>query len=655
MSSQSSGDGTALFNLFLIFSIAILGLHCYIFLYPEAIKMHLNIGFFDTFLYRFDVINSKFFTGYQALLSALALDIVYVIGARPKKSTTSTIRISILYLAIGLIIYFFAGIVLSNFTSNLFFAITYIIFLFCGFFLINTGFMHMWKLLFLSTPKDPFNDENETFAQETKKITNPFSINIATRYFHKGKECSGWINVINPFRGTMVIGNPGSGKSYAVIEEFMSQSMAKGFTSCIYDYKFPSQTLVQYNNFLAYKAKNGIQPSFYVINLDDPEYSHRCNPLSYKFLQNQSDAVAAATTLMFNLNKSWLQKRGDFFVESPIALVSAIIWYLRLVNDGKYCSLPHLIMLLSKSDEVIFSLLRTKEELKPLISTFQDALDKGAMEQLAGQTASARIPLSQLAYKELFWVFSGDDFDLDINNPDDPKVVCIGNNPQRETAYNAPIGLFFTQIIKEVNKQSKLPCLLSVDEFPSIYMMGVDNLIATARSNKVAVVLGMQDFSQIIRNYGKEVADVIINICGNIFAGQVVRETAKAIQDMFGKIRQKKESVSISKDGTSKTLDFQMDFVLPESKISNFSQGQFASKVADNFDQPLAIKVSVAKIFIDPASKGYTLATHLPLITEFPVDENGVNLKNEILEQNYLKIINDIDYIISTELPFYSP
>jgi YWFCY protein/Type IV secretory system Conjugative DNA transfer len=645
----------SLFNFFLIFSIALLIVNCYFVTYPFWQSHQLNIKIIDDLLIKANSGGGFLGNPTYILLTALVLDVVFVIGSYPKKSTTATIKSGLGYLGIGCIVYFSALLFYKILPNGLLFFLLYTICVFVGFFLINTGFMHLWKILGLSTPKDRFNDENETFAQETKKVENEYSINITTKFIFKGKETNGWINVINPFRATMVIGNPGSGKSYAVIEEFMWQTMEKGYTSCIYDFKFPTQTLIQYNNLLNHAENFKTPPKFYVINLDDPEYSHRCNPLSPKFLTTQSDAVNASNTLLFNLNKSWVQKKGDFFVESPIALVSALIWYLRLVHDGKFCSLPHLIMLLSKSDEVIFSLMRTKEELKPLITTFQDALDKGAMEQLAGQTASARIPLSQLAYKELFWIFSGDDFDLDVNNPDDPKIICVGNNPQRETAYNAPLGLFFTQVIKEVNKKDKLPCLLSVDEFPSIYMMGVDNLIATARSNKVAVLLGMQDFSQVIRNYGKEVADVIINICGNIFSGQVVRETAKAIQDMFGKIRQKKESVSISKDGTSKTLDWQMDFVVPESKIANFSQGQFAVKVADNFDQQLETKISVAKIFIDPAKKLKDQVKELPIITEFPTDENGNSLKEEILNKNYLKIVNDIDYIISTELPFYTP
>jgi YWFCY protein/Type IV secretory system Conjugative DNA transfer len=645
----------SLFNFFLIFSIGLLIVNCYFVTYPFWQSHQLNIKIIDDLLIKANSNGGFLGNPTYILLIALLFDVVFVIGSYPKKSASATLKSGIGYLAIGALIYFSALLFYKILPNGFLFFVLYTTCVFVGFFLINTGFMHLWKILGLSTPKDRFNDDNETFAQETKKVENEYSINITTKFNYKGKETNGWINVINPFRATMVIGNPGSGKSYAVIEEFMWQTMEKGYTSCIYDFKFPTQTLIQYNNLLNYADNFKHPPKFYVINLDDPTYSHRCNPLSPKFLTTQSDAVNASNTLLFNLNKSWVQKKGDFFVESPIALVSALIWYLRLVHDGKFCSLPHLIMLLSKSDEVIFSLMRTKEELKPLITTFQDALDKGAMEQLAGQTASARIPLSQLAYKELFWIFSGDDFDLDVNNPDDPKIICVGNNPQRETAYNAPLGLFFTQIIKEVNKKDKLPCLLSVDEFPSIYMMGVDNLIATARSNKVAVLLGMQDFSQVIRNYGKEVADVIINICGNIFSGQVVRETAKAIQDMFGKIRQKKESVSISKDGTSKTLDWQMDFVVPESKIANFSQGQFAVKVADNFDQQLDIKISVAKIFIDPAKKMSEQVKELPVITEFPVDENGNSLKDEMLNKNYLKIVNDIDYIISTELPFYTP
>jgi hypothetical protein len=331
-------------------------------------------------------------------------------------------------------------------------------------------------------------------------------------------------------------------------------------------------------------------------------------------------------------------------------LVSAIIWYLRIAFDGKYCSLPHLIMFLSKGDDVIFKIMSKYDELRPMLTPFMDALEKGAVEQLAGQTASARIPLSQIASKELFWIFSGDDFTLDINNKQFPKIVCVGNNPKRESAYSAPLGLFFTQLVKEINQKNRLHSFLSMDEFPSMYTQGIDQLIATARSNKVCVLLGMQDFSQIIRDYGKEVADVIINICGNIFCGQVVRDTAKAVQDMFGKILQQRESIALARQENTITLNTQMEFIVPESKIANFSQGQFAAKVADNFDQMLPLKISNATISIDPQSRTHCELHQLPIITSFPIDENGNSLKEKILDDNFKKIASDIDDLVSEEL-----
>jgi hypothetical protein len=636
-------------NIFLMGGFLILAMNVYMFAHPFFVMMGFNVQLLNDGLIGVNKKTEIFRHPLYSLAVAWVFQIVYIIGTRPTQERKSTYEKGFFYTFLGATLYFGSFIVLRN-QFRVAGSLIYMAAVFAGYYFLITGLMEFWKSINSKYMDDRFNDENETFLQETRLMKNEFSINIPMDFSYKKKERKGWINVINPFRGTMVIGNPGSGKSYAVIEEYIRQASEKCYTACIYDYKFPDQTIIQYNNFIKYAGNYKIKPRFYVINFDDPEYSHRCNPISAKFLSAQSDAVNASKTLLLNLNKSWIQKRGDFFVESPIALVSALMWYLRIAKEGRYCSLPHLIMFLSKSDDVIFKILSKYEELRSLMTPFIDALEKGAMEQLAGQTASARIPLSQVATKEMFWVFSGNDFDLDINNPEDPKIICVGNNPKREIAYSAPLGLFFTQLIKEINQKHRQHSFICMDEFPSLYTQGIDQLIATARSNKVAVLLGMQDFTQITRDYGKEVADVIINICGNIFCGQVVRETAKAIQDMLGKILQERESLNLNRGETTRVLNTQMEFIIPESKIANFSQGQFAVKVADNFDQQLKLKISNGMININPSIRAHANKHQLPIITKFPVDEEGNSLKDKILQENYRRIREEIDYLVAEEL-----
>lgn len=638
------------FNLFILGSIIILGANIYWFTSSFLELMGARVAFVDQALLRMQKSSKLFSHPVQTLLPALLFQVIYVIGTRPKQNTTATFKRGVVLTLTGALLYFFSYFFLSLTLSPAINCIGYALAVVSGFYFLTNGLMEFWKSLSGSLMRDRFNEENETFMQETRLIENEYSVNIPISFEHKRNRHKGWINVINPFRGTMVLGNPGSGKSYAVIEEFMRQCTGKNFSSCIYDFKFPDQTVIQYNNYVQCLKKGKSNTKFYVINFDNPQYSHRCNPISPDLLTAQSDAVNAAKTLLLNLNKTWITKKGDFFVESPIALVSALIWYLRIAKNGKYCSLPHLIMFLSKSDDIIFKILSRYNELRPLMTPFMDAMEKGAVEQLAGQTASARIPLSQIITRELFWVFSGNDFTLDINNPDSPKIICVGNNPKREAAYNAPLGLFFTQLIKEINQKGKTPSFLCMDEFPSLYTQGIDQLIATARSNKVAVLLGMQDFTQITRDYGKEVADVIINICGNIFCGQVVRDTAKAVQDMLGKILQQRESLNLNRGDTTKTINTQMEFIVPESKIANFSQGQFAVKVADNFDQQLKLKISNGSIIIDDKDRQHYKNHELPLITQFPIDENGNSLMERILDDNFKKIQDDIDTLVIEEL-----
>ena len=215
-----------------------------------------------------------------------------------------------------------------------------------------------------------------------------------------------------------------------------------------------------------------------------------------------------------------IQKQGDFFVESPIILLAAIIWYLRIYKDGKYCTFPHAIEFLNKPYADIFTILTSYPSLENYLSPFMDAWQGGAQDQLQGQIASAKIPLSRMISPQLYWVMTGDDFTLDLNNPEHPKILCVGNNPDRQNIYSAALGLYNSRIVKLVNKKGQLKSSIIIDELPTIYFRGIDNLIATARSNKVAVCLGFQDFSQLARDYGDKEAKVIQNTVGNIFSGQ---------------------------------------------------------------------------------------------------------------------------------------
>ena len=530
-------------------------------------------------------------------------------------------------------------------------ATLYIFTLSVGYICLLMAGVWMSRLLKNNLMDDVFNTENESFMQETRLMENEYSVNLPTRFYYKKKWNNGWINVVNPFRASMVLGTPGSGKSYAIVNNYIKQQIEKGFAMYIYDYKFPDLSEIAYNHLLNHLDAYKIKPQFYVINFDDPRKSHRCNPINPAFMTDISDAYESAYTIMLNLNRSWIQKQGDFFVESPIILLAAIIWFLKIYEDGKYCTFPHAIEFLNRPYVQIFPILTSYDELANYLSPFMDAWEGGAQDQLQGQIASAKIPLSRMISPALYWVMTGDDFSLDINNPNEPKVLVVGNNPDRQNIYSAALGLYNSRIVKLINKKKQLKSSVIIDELPTIYFRGLDNLIATARSNKVAVCLGFQDFSQLTRDYGDKESKVIQNTVGNVFSGQVVGETAKTLSERFGKVLQQRQSMTINRNDKSTSISTQMDSLIPASKISNLTQGMFVGAVSDNFDERIDQKIFHAEIVVDSAKVSAEMKAYqpIPIIAEFQNEDGSDNLK-ETIEANYKRTKQEVLTLVDSEI-----
>ena len=550
-----------------------------------------------------------------------------------------------------MLLFFGSEFLLTTRFSVTLLTLSYIATVAAGYICLLTAGVWITRLLKNQLMDDVFNDENESFMQETRLIANEYSVNLPTRFYYKKKWHNGWINVVSPQRGCIVVGCPGSGKSYCVINQFIKQQIEKGYALYCYDFKFPDLSLIAYNQLLKNRDKYVRPVGFYVINFDDPRHSHRCNPLNPAFLSDIADAYESAYVIMLNLNKSWIQKQGDFFVESPIILLAALIWYLKIYENGRYCTFPHAIELLNKPYSDLFTILTSYRELENYLSPCMDAWKGGAMEQLQGQIASAKIPLSRLISPALYWIMTGDDFTLDINNPDAPKVLCVGNNPDRQNIYSAALGLYNARIVKMVNRKGKLKCSILVDEVPTIYFKGLDTLIATARSNKVAVMLGAQDYSQLVRDYGDKEARVIQNTIGNIFAGQVVGETAKNLSERFGKVLQQRKSINMTREDTSTNISTQLDSLIPASKISNLSQGEFVGSVCDSFDEKINQKIFHAEIIVDNEQVAAETKAYrkIPVITDFTGADGKDHMEEEI-ERNYYQIKEDVAQIIEKEL-----
>lgn len=629
--------------------LAIMNVYWYCY---EAMRMWgVTIGVVDRILINFNRTGGLFHSILYTKLFSLLLLALSCLGTKGVKAEKMSWNRIWTVLAVGFFLFFLNWWILLLPISYLGNATLYIFTMTAGYICLLMGGLWMSRLLKHNLMEDVFNNENESFMQETKLMGNEYSVNLPTRFYYKKKWQRGWINVVNPFRATIVLGTPGSGKSFAVVNNYIKQQIEKGYSMYIYDFKFPDLSTIAYNHMMNHQNGYKVKPQFYVINFDDPRRSHRCNPIHPDFMSDISDAYESAYTIMLNLNKTWVQKQGDFFVESPIILFAAIIWYLRIYKNGKYCTFPHAIELLNRRYEDVFPILTSYPELENYLSPFMDAWQGGAMEQLAGQIASAKIPLSRMISPQLYWVMSASEFTLDINNPEEPKILCVGNNPDRQNIYGAALGLYNSRIVKLINKKGQLKSSVIIDELPTIYFKGLDNLIATARSNKVAMCLGFQDFSQLVRDYGDKEAKVVINTVGNIFSGQVVGETAKTLSERFGKVLQKRQSISINRQDVSTSINTQMDSLIPPSKISGLTQGMFVGSVSDNFTERIEQKIFHAEIVVD-TDKVKREESHyqpIPIINDFK-DTDGNDCMKQTIQDNYNQIKEDVKQIVKDEL-----
>ncbi|RYY72258.1 MAG: conjugal transfer protein TraG [Chitinophagaceae bacterium] len=523
-----------------------------------------------------------------AKIAALGLLMISLLGSKGKKDENIRFKTILTYCAVGTVLYFVSGTFLHWKYPVYTITILYIGITTIGYSLLLSGGSLFFRRLKLNLTNDIFNRANESFPQEERLLENEYSINLPAVYQLKGKVRKSYINIINPFRGTLIGGSPGAGKSYFVIRHIITQHIQKGFTMLVYDFKYDDLSKIVYNTLLKYGNRYAIKPTQYVINLE--QIMHRANPLEPHTMLDITDAIDSSRTIMLGLNREWIRKQGDFFVESPINFITAIMWFLKKYQDGRFCTLPHVIELAQVDYKELFEVLLQEPEIEVLINPFVSAWQNEADEQLEGQVASAKISLARLSSPQLYYVLSGNDFSLDINNPEEPKIVCLANNPQKSQVYGAVLSLYINRINKLVNRKNQQKCSMIFDEFPTIYFNGIDNLIATARSNKVAVTLAVQDYSQLKKDYGREQAEVILNIVGNIVFGQVTGDTAKQLSERFGKINQEKESVSINSQDTSVSRSTQLDYAIPASKIAGLSSGEFVGMVADDPDNKIELK-----------------------------------------------------------------
>jgi hypothetical protein len=622
-------------------SLLILALHFYYFCYQAFQSWHLTFAISDRILDK--IVSAGLFASFgKTKIIALIFLIISLVGVKGKKGESIKVQHALITVFSGLAVYYLSGLILKVVQHTQAGPVLYMAFTSAGFLLILSGGSQFSRMITARLNKDIFNKDNETFPQFEKLIENEYSINLPARYRYKGRVRQSWINIINPFRGLLVSGSPGSGKTYFVFRHIISQHIEKGFSMFVYDFKYSDLSLLAYNSWLENKAKYEVEPAFYTINFDDLSRSHRCNPLNPESMFDITDAVESARTILMGLNREWIKRQGDFFVESSINFMTAVIWFLRRYRDGEFCSLPHVIELMQIDYDRLFTILRADSEIEVLVNPFVTAYKNDAMQQLEGQIGSTKIALARLASPQLYYILSGDDFTMDINNPDAPKIVCMGNNPQKIQIYGAVLSLYITRLVKLVNQPNRMKSSLIFDEFPTVYLNNMDTLIATARSNEVATTIGIQDFSQLKKDYGKDYAEVIMNITGNIISGQVSGESAKQLSERFGKIIQGRTSLSINRMDTSISKSQQLDSAIPPSTISSLSSGDFVGFVADNPDERIDLKGFHASfINLESQSEKDKDQQELPVIR---------NVSSSIVQQNFRQIKLDIEQIAQSEM-----
>lgn len=616
--------------MFLLLSGAILLIILYYYAYPLWASMGLRSGFTDSLMLTIYQ-GGSFSNPYAVRFVCLFFCGVAVI-VRSGSSKDSPWRKILIPLLSGVAL-FFAAPMLGNrwvFILTTFFG-------YCLFFVGAVLLGRKYRSFDAHLP-----DYWDSFKQCEQLVSNPYSVNIPMKYQFKGKLHQGYINVVNPFRGSMVLGTPGSGKSYSIYGPFIRQMIQKGYSLFVYDYKFPDLTSRVMNELLDnYEGYGELQPKMYVVNFDDPLYSHRFNPIHPRYLKDPIDATEIAEVILKNANRE-NAKGEDFFSLSARCYLDLLIWFLRCYKGGRYCTFPHLIELMGQDYREVLEVLQKFDELEVKRTTFADAMQDQAYEQLQGQIASARVPLIRFSSKTLYWTLSGDDFSLEMNDPNAPSIICVGNNPKRQSVYGTTLAMLMSQLFKVVNNPGKRHCAVLIDELPTIYLKGLDNLINTARSNKVAVVIGAQDKSQLVKDYDQKESDVIFNTVGNVFAGAVKGSTAEGLSKSFGKEEQEMRSYQESDSSDHVTYSWQQREVLPPNKIEALSQGSFCGYVADNYDQKIHPKTFCGEVQAGEPPRHNEPLPQIVQMTRTQIEEE--------VNKNYEKIRNDIVDLIWEEI-----
>ena len=597
-------------------------------------------------------------------LATFALICLVSIGTLAKKKIDLEPKKHIIFpLCLGLLLFFGSLVFMGRasppaFRYTSWFNLLYMASSFAGAILVSLAMDNISKIIKSGLGKDKWNSEAESFMQAVKRVDTPHSVNIPMLFYFEGKVRQGWLNITNVFRGTIVIGTPGSGKSFSIVNPFIRQLIAKEFAVCLYDFKFPDLGHIAYYHYLLAKQHGKLKSfAFHVLNLDNIEKSRRINPWRAEYIRSLADAAETAEALVEALKKGDRSGGSDqFFTQSAINFLASCIYFLSKYAGGKYSSFPHVLALLNRSYEEIFNALISEPELRSLLSPFMTAYHAKAFDQLEGQVGTLKIFISRLATKETFWVFTGDDFDLKISDKAHPGILVLANDPNTQNINSACYSIVINRLTKLINTKGNLPSALIIDEVPTLFVHKVENLIATARSNKVAVLMGLQELPQFNQQYGKDTAATITSVIGNVLSGSVRnKETLEWLERLFGKSKQIGEGLSIDRNKTSTSLNEKLEVLIPAGKIASLNSGEMVGVLAADAQnkftgqfQTAAVncKINLNKAEIAAEEKGFK-----PL----PVYYDFAGKKDEVLRQNFFKVGREIEEIVLQFKPAPKP
>ncbi|MDH6358919.1 type IV secretory system conjugative DNA transfer family protein [Parabacteroides sp. PF5-9] len=620
-----------------------------------------QFGVFLERLYKIPMYQNIFYVK----LGTLTAMIITCVGTKAKKDLDlDPVKHIVMPIFIGFMLFFGSAFLnMSKSVANIsgiirIVDVFYIIGTLIGAIMMHIGLDNISKQIKSGLMKDRFNIDNESFEQTTKCINTKYSVNIPMKFYFNKRWNKGWINIVNPFRGLLLIGTPGSGKTYSVINSYIRQLSMKGFALVVYDYKFPDLAKLTYHYFK--KAVNsGVFPSnakFHIIDFNKIEFSKRINPLKTEYIKSLADALETAEALVESLKKGNSESGGGaevFFDQSAINFLAACIYFFSKHEGGMYSDLPHILAFMNRSYEEIFTVLYTNRELHSLLSPFQSAFEKKAWDQLEGQIGTLKIQTSRLATKESFWVFTEDPkkqpINLKVSDSEEPAYLIIANNPDTQNMNSALNALILNRLVRLINSKGNLPSAIIIDELPTIFFHKLANLMATARSNKVAVALGLQELPQLRVAYGKNGADEICSICGNILSGSArQKETLDWLEKLFGKVKQVKQNISIDRNRTTVSMNENMDLLIPGSKIANLQTGQLVGQVAKDFDTDDSNFVSTAyhcetTLDVKNIEKEENTFSDCKKIYNF----GTTGKKEEILLSNYDRVTDEVENMIA--------